>query len=505
MKYVLLLILPVIILVNLYEKRMTVYDFDPNYIYLFNGVNLATKYGDLGHYDNPGTPVIVLSAAIMKVTHFIRNTQDDFPIDVLKNPQYYVKVIAWTFAVINVLLLFISGLLMMKITGEISFSVIFQTLPYLSKTPLFWSFQLVSPEPLLFGTTIILVLVFLWRYYFNKSPGTLRLGFANGYELDVSVLWFGLITGFGVATKLNFFPLIFLPFLFINGLKNKGIYLLTSFASFIFFTLPIASYYRMLSNWILSLILHSGNYGTGSTNVVDFHKVYENFVLFIKDQPVLFSIITISIVFVLKQIIQRRSDNDMKIFTGLLLIQIVYLAMALKHYEEHYLIPIIPTFSINLFLIIKLLKLSKMMRFAIIVPFVVFIVWLNHIFPFHTAPDYYYLTSDEKSIEIYSYNCNSPMYGLKYGNDYSKSLNTPYLEKIYGKQYFYNLWLHQITDWQDTVSFASLKLKNKPIYLYMLEPYLIDWPTPYRLKKVSDGKYLIEGSVTDTLNNKLNN
>jgi uncharacterized protein YlaI len=97
------------------------------------------------------------------------------------------------------------------------------------------------------------------------------------------------------------------------------------------------------------------------------------------------------------------------------------------------------------------------------------------------------------------------MYGLKYGNDYSKSLNTPYLEKIYGKQYFYNLWLHQITDWQDTVSFASLKLKNKPIYLYMLEPYLIDWPTPYRLKKVSDGKYLIEGSVTDTLNNKLNN
>ena len=90
MKYFLLLLIPIALLVNVAYNDKTEFGQDPNYIYLFNGLNFASQGGPIGHYDNPGTPVIVFSAVIMKVTYTLRKTDNDFPTDVLKDPQYYI-------------------------------------------------------------------------------------------------------------------------------------------------------------------------------------------------------------------------------------------------------------------------------------------------------------------------------------------------------------------------------------------------------------------------------
>lgn len=500
MKFALLLLIPVTILINISINNKTYFDFDPNYIYLFNGINLATQNGKIGHYDNPGTPVIVLSTVVMKITYLFRNANDDFPIDVLKNPQYYVNVIAWTFTLFNAFLVFFLGLFILKTTNDIFYSFLFQSIPYLSKVIFIYCFRLVSPEPVLLGSAILLIILFLSNYYFNKSFGDFTCKYAKNRQitLDKFMILFALLLGFCLATKINTLPLLLLPILFIPKFKNKLYFLIFVFISFIIFTLPIARYYKMLVFWIANLFLHSGNYGVGSMNIVDLNKVYENLLIFIKSEPIIFGTLVFSLAIIIKQIIQKKNDIHLKILGGFFMVQIADLILVLKHFELHYFIPVIPTIVVNLFIILQILNLSKLLKVIAIFSFVFFCIYLNSDFT-KFVPSEYSIPDEDNCINIYSYNINSQMFGLKYGNEYSMNMNTPYLEQIYGKQYFYNLWVKAITDWQDTLTLNELARKNKPIYLYMYEPYLKDWPTPYYLKKVSEGKFLIETSKPDSL------
>ena len=210
MKFALLLLIPVTILINISNNNKTYFYFDPNYIYLFNGINLATQYGKIGHYDNPGTPVIVLSTVVMKITYLFRNSNDDFPIDVLKNPQNYVNVIAWTFTVFNAFLIFLLGFFILKTTNDLSYSFLFQSIPYLSKVIFIYCFRLVSPEPVLLGSAILLIILFLWKYYLNKSFGDITFKYAKNQKitLDKFMILFALLLGFCLAAKINTLPLI---------------------------------------------------------------------------------------------------------------------------------------------------------------------------------------------------------------------------------------------------------------------------------------------------------
>ena len=463
-KFALLLIIPITILINLHYNPKTYFDFDPNYIYLFNAVNLGTQYGNVGHFDNPGTTAIVMSTIVIKVTYLVRNTKDDFPIDVLKNPQYYAKVIAWAFSIMNVLMIFLLGLFILKTTNEIAYSFLFQSIPYFSKVILIYCFRLVAPEPVLLASIILLIILFLSKYYFNKSFGVITI---QKISVDRFIILFGLVIGFCLATKINTLPLLLLPLIFIPKFKEKFYSLIIVFISFIIFTLPIFRYYRMLVYWMLSLFVHSGNYGTGPLNIIDVTKIYGDLIIFIKSEPIIFFVLIFSLAIVIKQIVQKKYDLHLKILCGFFLIQIAYLIMVLKHFELHYFIPMLPTVAVNLFIILRILNLSKTFNLLTIIPFAMLCIYLNKDFP-RIVPPEYSKDVDTNFINIYSYRCTSPMYALKYGNEYSRDMNTPYLEQIYGKQYFYNLWTHEITDWKDTVTLNVLIGKNKPIYLYML-------------------------------------
>ena len=77
MKKLLLLVIPIIIFINIKINKETNIDYDPNYIYLFNGLNFAYSYGNIGHYDNPGIPTILFSAIVIKTTYKIRNVKEN--------------------------------------------------------------------------------------------------------------------------------------------------------------------------------------------------------------------------------------------------------------------------------------------------------------------------------------------------------------------------------------------------------------------------------------------
>jgi len=496
LKYLLLLIIPVIIPINLELNNKTQFDYDPPYVYLFNSLNLASQYGNVGYFDHPGTPVIMASAVIIKFTHLFRNTKDDLQTDVLKNPQYYVLVIAWVFSIINCILIFLLGIFILKITREIAYSLLFQSIPYYSKIIFIWSFQNLSPEPMLLGAVMVFYLFFMWKFYFNKSFGTFKFKYKskteNEYiELDKSILIFGILIGFCFAVKINTLPLIILPLWFIPKIKNKIIFLGIAFFSFVLFTLPVARYYYDFSYWLMNISLHSGIYGSGAMNVVDMNSFFENFIQSIKSDPILFSVIFITLTIIFIQIIRKKYDKHLKIMMAVFLVQLIDILMVLKHYNEHYFIPIIPSIAISLFIILAMFNLSRLHKFMVILPFIALCFTLNMNLTKNTSAIYQPI-NQEDCINIYSFGYNSQIYALKFGDDFSLNKNSDILEKIHGKQYFYNIWDKSLTGWKDTISLASLEKQNKKIYFYAFDGYLKEYPTPFKLKLISEGKYLIE-------------
>ena len=65
------------------------------------------------------------------------------------------------------------------------------------------------------------------------------------------------------------------------------------------------------------------------------------------------------------------------------------------------------------------------------------------------------------------------------------------MEKLYGEQYFYNVFSKQLYNWKQIISLDTLIKSHKKLILYANEYYLSSG-TPFKLKLISEGKYLIE-------------
>jgi hypothetical protein len=494
MKYLLLLIIPLLILINIAHNNKTEFGTDPNYIYLFNGLNLAAHGGPLGHYDNPGTPVIELSAIIMRTAFIFRSTSDDFSTDVLKNPNLYVFIIVWTFACINCLLIFVFGFFILRMTGEVIYALLFQTVPFFSKYVFNWCFQNLSPEPVLLGTIIIFVMLFLWKYYFNKSLGdfTLKYSESRVLILDRFLILFAFILGFCLATKINTLPLILLPLFFIPGFKNKYSFLIITLSFFILFTLPIFRYYRIMVDWYLNIIVHTDLYGTGSRGFVDFSLLYEHLSMTLKGEPVILFIIILSLLVITLQAVRKKFDYNFKILVKLVIVQLAYLFMVLKNFHLHYFIPLLPVLAVNIFIMFEMLRVSKVLKVLLISAFIaVCFVHSYTDFTYKASPEY---TAEEMKdgVNVFSYKSKSLIAAIKFGEDRSSNANSEKLKEVYGDQYFYELTNKTFSTWTTPMLMDSLFRISDKVYLHALDVYMKELPPPFKINFISEGLYLIE-------------
>ena len=502
-KFIFLLI-PLAILLNMSNRGdFWKNKYDPEYCYLLNGANLAYEYGNIGLYQHPGATVHITTSVIIKATYALRSTENNLRDDVLLNPELYLKVIAWTYSIFNCLLLLILGLVVYKLSNEIVYGLLFQSSAILSITTIDNGFYRVSPEPLLFGAGVLLILLFTVKFYFNKSWGNISIKYNSiGKErvfvdLDVLVILLAIILGFSFATKINSIPLIILPFIFVS-MRNKVFFLGFLVISFFFFTIPIWSHYKDLLKWVQDLFTHSGNYGAGEKKIVDLQSFSLNFTRFIRYEPVLFGSMLVSLFFVVKLYIQKQRDKHFKILLGLLLSQVFIVLLVLKHFEFRYFLPAFPTIVLNLFVILQLVNLSKRKKQYLVGSFIVMCFLINN---FYRAKEYEINSPsiEKKSVNIYSTGCSSPIYALKFGDEFANYANADALDKNYGKQYFYNIWDRTFTGWKSTLDTIELKeLYAKKVYFYGYESFLQNYKPLFKLKRISKEKYVFAASYSKT-------
>jgi len=490
-KYLLLLVLPLTFLLNVAYNNKTEFEQDPNYMYLFNGLNLTTHPGNIATYTQ-GTTAVELSAVIMRVAHLFRNTDDNFTDDVLKNPQLYIKIVVKTFGVLICLILFFSGLFILKMTNELIYSFIFQAVPAFSGSVTLWSFESFAAEPILLSGVILFIIIILRKFYFNKSFGESIISFfGRKITIDRFSIIIGVMTGFCLATKINALPLLLLPLLLIPKIQDKFLFLIITSISYIFFTLPVAHLYKLTLSWYASVFFHTGIYGEGSEGIINPETFIQNLRIFISNETVIVFVISVSVLFLVIQAIRRKFDVSFKILACLTIVQLADVVIVLKHFYLYYFIPILPTLAVNVFIISQSFKARIFWKAALILSLIFGSFFLNKDLG-KRIPHLYQTENPVDGINIFSYQSTSPLYALKLGDDASRNANSQRLKELYGDQYFYDIWNKIIITWNDTLSIDSLLKQNEKVYLHALDQYMQELPPPFEIKYLNKGTYLIK-------------
>lgn len=460
--YIVLLILPLIYLITGLSFERVRYAKDPDYIYLMNALNI-TNGKAVGHIDNPGTTVMETGAVVLWIAHlFDFSTEDDLQTSVLENPDHYLKHIQSLFVILNAILFFLIGLIVISKTRIIWYGIILQLAPFFSTNVLDHTWTKVSPEPLLLLTCTLLVIILVIFYYSNNKRHIRYL------------IWFSLLSGFGLATKATFLPVIIIPFIVLPGMKRKNLYLLGMAVSFFVFTSPAISEYKYMFRWFYRLTTHTGIYGHGKQGFIDVDIFLKNIYSIFQNNQIftvilVLAILTIILILILPVLRKKYLKTaQFKMLYALLLSQIIGILIVAKHYHaNHYLLPELSLSGASLFFIFINIQtfLNPKIINRIIAP--ILVIALLIFIPFWQIPFLkqanrgYHITNIEHDTvfrmidnkyngytRVYCYpNSLNKFSALKFGNVYTKGKNLLALKTIYPNTYFYDIGSNLFYNW----------------------------------------------------------
>jgi len=462
-----LVFIPLIFLVIGFKFDRTKYSTDPESAYLMNGLNIATGKA-VGHYDNPGTTVQVYSALILRATHFFRNTDNDLQTDVLSNSEFYIEVLRFGLITINAFILLILGLVTFSLLGNFWLAFLLQIAPFTSGNLMEELFTKVAPEPLLFAVVSIMILLLL-KFYKSENPGNRKYA-----------LLFGLLAGFGLATKMTFLPLLIIPLIVLNGQRNKWIYLVSVLLSFVLFTLPAVKGYPNMAKWFLNLGTHTGTYGQGSSGIIDPAVYFRSIILIIQNNKALAVVLVLAILVLLPALFRKQnlknkeSNREFYLLIAIVLAFTGSILLVAKHYHNnHYLLPALSLSGFSIvctFLLIRSYANEKKRKvFKAALPLTVAVIAGVSILniPFLTQAYNGYRDSNQSTdetfaklsreykdyVKVYYYPGSFNVYSsLRWGNVYARQYSTEKLSDLYPDGLFYNAWEKSFQFWETSIS-----------------------------------------------------
>jgi len=473
-KWLLLLIIPFVLLIEYTsEKQPYFWDlrYDPSYAYLLNGLNLSQSHGNIGHTDHPGTTVQVMAAFIIKATYQFRDKSIPMAEDVLRNPEFYLKVIALSFTYGNILLLVLLGFIALKGTGEIIYGLLFQSLPFLFNSYLRHQlFYAVKPEPILFSVQMVLISVFIIEITGIGLKGKINIAKWGICDKKINripwkVIIYAILIGFCLTTKIHSFPLFFFPFLMIQSVRNKILYSVISLLSFLFFTIPIWVSYPKMFTWIYNLFIHSGRYGKGPSDIVNKTIYFTNMVNIFKAQPILTGILLISFLVLILRGYKQGKLANYKYLLSIFIVEMLSIILISKEYRIRYLISFIPITILNLYLIFQLINMRKWEK-PLILLFICICLYLNFNYTIYKQYTVKPLETEKNAINVFSYSSADQRAALSFGNMFAKFKWSETLNNIYPECYFYDQWENTYSTWYKKIEPDSLRKINSRILVY---------------------------------------
>jgi len=306
---------------------------DPDYVYLFNALNLATGVAPV-HVDHPGTTLQLWGAAVLRGTHALAG-RGDLAQDVVQRPEFYLTAISDTLIFGYATSLFYLGWVARRVGHGLGAALLLQltNLVFLSTLP--W-LPRVNPE------LVILILgqwlgVALLKLVYGPPAATTHPRAAVGL---------GLLSGVAIVTKLSFLPLLLLGVLFFETGKARARFLAGVTAACVLLTLPAAARWMDLGSWIWRLLTRSGLHGVGTAgapSLLDYVRWLYHFLTNYPQYTLLFAAAAaVAAWFWIGR--QRQSPSpDLQLqgraLTALLAFHLLLLLMVAKFRRDYYIFP----------------------------------------------------------------------------------------------------------------------------------------------------------------------
>lgn len=467
-----LIIIPAIYMIIGLNFHRACYSGDPEYAYLLNGINIA-NLKPVGHTDNPGTTVQMYSTLVLRASHFMDFSQkSDLQTDVLSDPDRFVEMERRVSVVINGLMILVVGMVSLLFLKNCWLSLLLQVTPFLSSNLLEHAWTKVSPEPVLIFTVGIFSLVLI-AYYLSTNR-------QNRWYPWI----FALISGFGLATKATFLPLIFIPFILLDGWRRRWIYAAAIIPAFILFTIPAIPQYPHMAKWFLGLSTHTGTYGQGSVGIINPVKYVIDFISILRHNTALSVSLFMVSAFLFGIFLQGgfrdaiKKNIELKFVIAILSAQVLGVLMVAKHYHaDHYLIPevcLIGTAFVFILLYVKKNFSAEKLRMLPNVPVILFAFLLGGSLlnvPYLRAANQGYVSASEEYrsvmqqidkaypgyVKAYYYPVSiNPYSALRWGSVYSRQYNLPVLRTLYPETVFYDARTHVFQVWETEIPVEDL-------------------------------------------------
>lgn len=454
---------------------------DPDYIYFITGLGISEGHLNISHVDNPGTPLQYLMGLSYRLTHLFRPGNFTFLEDVFQNPDLYLSVSNLVITGLVTAVLYYAGTRVFQSTGSILYGILIQTTPFLA---VIW-YDLIGrivPE-LLMPIPVILLELFLIEYIYAKK---------NAEDWH-QIIFLAAISAIGLSIKLTFIPLWFLPLVIIPNWKKKAQFLGLSVLFFLLFAIPVTLRLGVFTGWIKSLFIHSGTYGGGNANFVNWTEFLANlkFLWGYEKWLLLATIITAitAIVYILTH--KKDANKRLLLVTGAVLLTVLFqTGMVCKHFAHRYYIPVLLLFPILVFLIAEFFRETIKGKMKILISIgLTFIILCYSVYqqPWikmkteamsddlsRRKETWHFVSSlDPNSIKIITtQNYGSPfkeyalMVSYTWAGDQQKYY-TETLAKLFPDTYLYFTWDNTLKFWGSELSLNKINESKKPVFLYL--------------------------------------
>ncbi len=353
-QFFLLFVLPVsyFVLGYLYREAtgyMFLRSVDPEYAYLFNGMLIGNLKLNIQYTDHPGTPAQCFIAIVSRMVHLFRPGLL-YTDDVLANSDFYLKAVMLAATIANTIVLFILGFVVQSLCRNSLTALFFQLAPFSHILTLSISARVI-PETLMPAIVSLWLMAIAWLLY-TDNPGKI-------YN-KLSII-FGILIGLSVADKLTFLPFIIIPLIALPSWRFRLRYLIASVLSFMFFAFTIVLNFNNFKIWVRNLFMHSGRYGAGENNIVNFNEFGPNLKLLINNSPFLFYLtiallaVSLSLFFIYKT---KRSELKIpfRIAVGTALSVMLGFMFTAKHFAFHYMVPFMLFTALMIYLVVRMLN-----------------------------------------------------------------------------------------------------------------------------------------------------
>ncbi len=450
------------------------YSIDPDYSYLFNGLNIIRgESHSIVHVDHPGTPLQLIIGLFIFITGTLRGA-DDLTADVLLNPQLYIKTIIISIAFFYSLVLFFIGKKYFKLQKNLAIALLLQF------SFLMFAAVSITPTKLFTETIIPLGSLLIVLITIGKVWGKMN-------EWVYSILS-GVILGVFIAIKITFLPVAIIPIIVALRWRNKLLTVLTTTAFFFISILPVIERFANFRSFMGKIATHEGAYGSGQEEILNFSKLLNNFWNTLQIEYTFGLVFSLSLIILLfafrKNKFQFLRDRDTRVLFAIFLTFLLQLIIVSKHSGFRYMIPSLLFSAFALSIVVNQLKSYKIVV-SLIIALTIFSALFYNIKMLSKAirlshsqnKTYSFIQSsigagDAVMVVTKESWFGSPfmphslmfgkLYCLRQGEQYNK-----YLEKIYPNAFF---WTHndrQYSDWYMPVMPEMLLTEYKQMYLYV--------------------------------------